>query len=101
MIELDTLKKKIESLNKNQHVEILKILNKRNISYSENKNGIFFNLSTLKDDDIEEIKQFMSYIADQEVSLSSVETVKQDFKKTFFDNTIKENSIDNISHVQS
>ena len=101
MIELDTLKKKIESLNKNQHVEILKILNKRNISYSENKNGIFFNLSTLKDKDIDEIKQFMSYIADQEVSLSSVESVKQDFKKIFFDNTIKENSIDNISHVQS
>ena len=38
---------------KNQHIEILKILNKRNISYSENKNGIFFNLSTLKDEDID------------------------------------------------
>ena len=43
MIELVTLKTKIEQLPKKQQVEILKIIIKSDVALSENNNGTFFN----------------------------------------------------------
>ena len=41
------LQKNIKLLNKSQHIEILRILINSNIKYTENNNGIFFNLKYL------------------------------------------------------
>lgn len=97
--ELISLKKKIESLANHQHIEILKILEKRGISYSENNNGIFFNLSVLSQEDIGEINKFLNYISDQEVSLNTLENVKEDFKKTFF-HTSNSNPNSNLNSIK-
>jgi Bromodomain extra-terminal - transcription regulation len=55
------LGEKINSLGGTEHMEIFKILKTHNISFSENKNGVFFNLTTLPDDVLAAIETFVSY----------------------------------------
>jgi len=87
MIEcsLNNLKMKIEQMNKQHHIEILKILKKyNNITLNENKSGVYVNLSFLPDMVITDIMNYVKYIDEQEQTLSSFETQKQDFRNTFF-----------------
>ena len=49
-IELKEIKKLIENMNKNKHIEILTIFKEHNVSISENKNGSFINLSLLNEE---------------------------------------------------
>ena len=84
-IDLDTIKTKIESLDKSHQIEVLRII-KRNpaITLNENKSGIYINLTFLPEDTINELSEFIRYIDDQEQILDPVENQKQDFKNTFF-----------------
>jgi hypothetical protein len=98
--ELESIKTKIESMGKQYHIEILKILkNNSSIKLNENKSGVFVNLSFLSKDTIDEIIKYIDFISQQENSISYLETQKEDFKNTFFtekedkDNYILYNSI--------
>jgi hypothetical protein len=84
-IDLETIKTKIESLDKSHQIEVLRII-KRNpaITLNENKSGIYINLTFLPEDTINELSEFIRYIDDQEQILDPVENQKQDFKNTFF-----------------
>ena len=57
----ELLKKQINKLSYNQKFEIYNILVKSNQKFSENKNGIFFNLKYLNQSTIESIKEFLNY----------------------------------------
>jgi len=57
----ELLKKKINKLSYNQKFEIYNILVKSNQKFSENKNGIFFNLKYLNQSTIESIQAFLNY----------------------------------------
>ena len=59
----------INSLNTVEHEEILKIIRKRNVNVSRNKNGFFFNLSTIDDVIIKEISDFVEYCTLNKVDL--------------------------------
>jgi len=99
MLELVTLKTKIEQLTKKQQVEILKIIMKMDISHSENNNGVFFNLSCLSKNQLEELYKYINYINDQEDALQELEDVKQELNDTYFNtniNPIKDKEQDNI-----
>lgn len=89
MSTLVEIKKNIESLNKTRQVEILKIFLKNNVSISENNNGTFVNLSFLPEECLNEIKEYLNYIKDQEASLKTLEKVKAEFIKEHFDNTVE------------
>jgi len=53
---------RIGYLSKTEHEEIFKILKSNNItSYSKNRNGVFFNLSNISVDVLEEIEAFVEY----------------------------------------
>lgn len=54
---------KISAMTRTEHEEIFKILGKyqNDLQYSRNKNGIFFNLSSLDDKVVEEINNFVNY----------------------------------------
>ncbi len=54
---------KINVMTKTEHEEIFKIIKENNstISYSKNKNGVFFNLSSLNDQTIDKINKFVDY----------------------------------------
>lgn len=89
MIELVTLKTKIENLTKKQQVEILRIILKLDVSISENNNGIFFNLSSLSEQQLDNINKYIDYVSDQEEALQEFENVKNELSETFFNNNKK------------
>jgi hypothetical protein len=85
MLELETIKYKIEKLAKPHHIEILKILKKSNdITLNENKSGVYVNLSFLSQPIIDEITAYIHYVEEQEATLNSLEIQKLEFQNTFF-----------------
>jgi hypothetical protein len=74
--ELETLKSSIDAMNRNNHVEILKILKENDVKINENKSGVYINMSFLEKDVIEKISTFVKYIEEQEKSLEIVERQK-------------------------
>lgn len=65
---------KINILSKTEHEEIYKILKKNedidnNISFSKNKNGVFFNLSDINDNIYELLNSFVSYCINNKKNL--------------------------------
>ena len=82
---LENIKKKVESMSKNNQIEILKILKKNSsIKLNENKNGVYINLSFLPNETLEEINYYLNYIFEQETSIEKIEKQKSDFKTEFF-----------------
>jgi len=84
--QLDVLKKKIELLEKNQQIEILRIIhNAQSNIINENKNGIYINMSSLSDDIIDEMQNYLTYINTQEKDLIVNENIMKDFQNAFFE----------------
>lgn len=86
--ELIEFKNQIESIDKFHHVKILYILKQYNIPFSENRNGIFVNITNLKKEVIVEIKKILEYIKTQEQQLKDVEQLKNKFKSDFFNSKV-------------
>lgn len=83
---LDNVKEKIECMNKENQIEILKLLRKNiNVKLNENKSGTFVNLSYLPDEVVEDIQKYIEYINVQERNLQSTESEKQTIQNSFFD----------------
>lgn len=83
--QLKKIKKKIESLNKQQQTKVMEIFIKKNIQFTENKNGIFINLNKIPLNIMEEISQYLEYINLQEKSLSKQELTKKQIEQQYFD----------------
>ena len=58
--DLKDLKDKIELLSKSYQIEIGRLLKKNNIIINENKNGVFINLSSVEQNIITELKNFLT-----------------------------------------
>ena len=91
------LKNQIENIDKIHHIKILNILKNNNIKYSENRNGIFVNMTSFDSQTIESIEKILSYIKTQEKRLIDVETIKQELSKDYFVNDNKEKKNNNIN----
>jgi hypothetical protein len=86
VILLESLKAQIEKLEKEQQIEILKILhNNQDVKLNENKSGVFINLSFLPEQAIKDVKKHLDYIKDQEQTLKLMESKKEKFAKTYFE----------------
>ena len=84
-INKETLKTRIDTLEKLHHIEILKILNAHSsIKLNENKKGIFINMSCLPDEVIDEISKYVAYAENQERELVQRDDV---LKKITLQNT--------------
>lgn len=88
--ELQKLKSKIEKLDKNESVEIFKILHKNEIIYSQNNNGIFIDLSCLNEQCLVEIRAFLDFIEENKKHIQEIET-KMKQNKINLDNKIFDN----------
>jgi hypothetical protein len=60
--KLKDLRDVITDLEICEQAEILKIVEKNNIKFTENKNGVFINMNKLNDKSIEDIETFLEYI---------------------------------------
>lgn len=83
-MDIEMLKQKIRKMSKQQQIEILRILKNKNSKLNENKSGIYINLSFLHDDTINEIRDYVQYIQNQEENLSHIETQKMTYKDEYF-----------------
>lgn len=88
--ELQKMKNKIEKLDKNESIEIFKIVHKNQINYSQNNNGIFIDLSCLNEQSLIEIHAFLDFIEENKKHIHEIETkIKQNkitLDNKFFDN---------------
>ena len=83
--QLELLKRNIESLEKIHQIEVLRIINKKQSNVlNENKNGIYINMSSLDNETVYEIKEYMKHIYTQEQQLNINEKLKEEFLKTYF-----------------
>ena len=69
MLYLFLLKGRIIKLQKNEHYEVLKIIIKYNCNYSENKNGIFINMTKLSKQSIDEIEKLLEFSQKNKIRL--------------------------------
>ena len=59
----------IQRLNKEQHIEIFKILYYDNIKFTENQNGIFINFHLVSDYTIKKIENFIIFCRNKQEEL--------------------------------
>ena len=71
--ELVNLKNGITKLDKNEYLEILKILKRNGNKLTENKNGIFINLNNISNEILTEIDNFVKYSFDNHERLAKLE----------------------------
>ncbi len=84
--ELIKIKEIIETLSKNQQIDILKILIEDSSNISENNNGSFVNLTEISITTLEKIKDYLNFINKQVNSLQVIEDKKSNLEKNFFSN---------------
>lgn len=90
MFSPQEIKDKIETMNKDDHLEVLRILSNHNdVKLNENKSGVFVNLSHVNDKVINEICEFLSYKEKQEGTLLEIEQQKKKYKDNYF-NSVNE-----------
>jgi len=90
--ELNYIRETIESMNKFNQIEVLRLLHKhKDITLNENKYGIHVNLSEIKKENLDELCVYINYVNTQEISLHKIEQQKENYKNTYFTKDIKDN----------
>lgn len=56
---------------KKHYMEIYKIIKENNVSYSQNINGIFINLTNIEDDVLDKIVKYLNYIESRNSEIDS------------------------------
>ena len=74
--ELEQIKHSIEVMNKQDQIEILKLLSKHLCKLNENKSGVFINMSFLSNDVLEELKTYIKYTQEKTTNLATMEFQK-------------------------
>ena len=69
----------LKTLTRAEHIEIVRILQKHSIAYSENQNGVFFNVGLLPQEAFDALELFISftntnkqYLSDRENLMNSL-----------------------------
>ena len=62
IVNLKILRDRICELGLVENIEIFKILQKNNVKYTENNNGIFVNMAKLSQKTIDDIESFLTFI---------------------------------------
>jgi len=70
----------IPALVQPEQEEIFRIIRKLKVSYSENSNGIFFDLSSISEDAFQQIKEYIQFCLttrnEHETRLKALETIR-------------------------
>jgi len=68
---LDALKK----LHTSEYIDIVKILKQESVEYSENSNGIFFDVTKLKQSTFNVLEKYMDFVHNNRKELAERETL--------------------------
>lgn len=86
MMDIDTdlnkLKNQIEHFDKVKQLHIFRIFKENNIKITENRNGIFINMSDLSKDILETIREYVKYVQKQEITIDEIEMKQNEIEKT-------------------
>jgi hypothetical protein len=88
--EIEDMKRTIEAMTKKNQIEVLKILSRNLCKINENKSGVYVNLSFLSPTVLDEMREFIQYIKQQEDTLNTAEYQKTFYKNEFFGKLDKE-----------
>ena len=89
--ELNYIRESIETMNKFNQIEVLRIFNKdKDVILNENKYGIHINLSELKKNVLDDLSLYVKYVNAQENTLNVIEQQKEDYRNTYFSKDIKD-----------
>ncbi len=80
---ISKLKNDIENMDKTHHKHFFLIIKNSDMEFTENKNGIFINITNLNDEVISNFQKKIEYIKKQEKQLSDVEDQKMKYKQLF------------------
>lgn len=86
MIEYQKIKSKIEKLDKNEIIEVFKIIHQNDSKYTTNKNGVFVNLNLCSEKTVNEISNFIDFIEESKKHLNFVEDKVNEKKNNFINN---------------
>jgi hypothetical protein len=75
------LTEKIKSLGSTEHNELLRMLVAREVTYTQNNNGVFINMSVLDDDIVGEVDRFVTFCIDNMQELEMYDKRLSDCKK--------------------
>ena len=81
---LKMLRDNIEALPIFHQIEILRILYKNHITFSENKNGVFLNLSYVNLDVIHKMNEYVTFVQNQESQMCEFEKKKMTLSNQYF-----------------
>lgn len=79
--DLNRIKNDIELLNKVHQIEILRIMKTHEVILTENKNGVFINLTNIDVSIINKIVDYLKYVSHQDDYLHKVEVEKTIYKE--------------------
>ena len=82
--KLKFIRDKIEKLDKNNHIDILRLLVKNDVFINENKNGVFINLTDLSNDIINDMEKYIDYVSEQKIDLEYIEKQKDVLENKYF-----------------
>ena len=82
--KLKCIRDKIENLDKNNHIDILRLLVKNDVFINENKNGVFINLTDLSNDIIKDMEKYIDYVSEQKIDLDYIEKQKDVLENKYF-----------------
>ena len=51
----------LKRMSKDEYTEVFRIIKHNNVEYSENSNGIFFDVNTIKDETFGQLKEYMQF----------------------------------------
>jgi hypothetical protein len=87
---LESIKNKIEFMDKYHQIEILKILSNSKCKINENKSGIYINLTFLSKNTIDQLLNYIDFITEQEETIKTIEYQKKEYETAFFKENEKE-----------
>jgi hypothetical protein len=67
---------------KSEYAEIVRILQKHEVNFSENKNGIFFNVAALDQHIFDDLEKFLFFTQSNRQSLADRDTILSTLKQT-------------------
>ena len=90
-MNLEKIRNKIEKMEQTYQIDILDIMKKNKVYYTENNNGIFINMNNLTKKVLKEISEYIDYFDKQKIQLDVVEDIKKEYKNKFFKNNSSQN----------